>query len=69
MPQAVSCELLPYADDACLICMGKDIKTIEDQLNRDFSSLCEWFIDNKLSIHLGEQKTKSILFWYHQKTK
>ena len=62
MPQAVSCELLLYADDTCLICMGKDIKTIEDQLNRDFSSLCEWFIDNKLSIHLGEQKTKSILF-------
>ena len=62
MPQAVSCELLLYADDTCLICMGKDIKTIEDQLNRDFSSLLEWFIDNKLSIHLGEQKTKSILF-------
>ena len=62
MPQAVSCELLLYADDTCLICKGKDIKTIEDQLNKDFSSLCEWFIDNKLSIHLGEQKTKSILF-------
>ena len=68
MPQAVSCELLLYADDTCLICMGKDIKTIEDQLNRDFSSLCEWFIDNKLSIHLGEQKPNQF-FWYHQKTK
>ena len=62
MPQAVSCELFLYADDTCLICVGKDITTIEDQLNRDFNSLCEWFIDNKLSIHLGEQKTKSILF-------
>ena len=62
MPQAVSCELLLYADDMCLICMGKDIKTIEDQLNKDFTSLCEWCIDNKLSIHFGEQKTKSILF-------
>ena len=61
MPQAVSCELL-YADDTCLICMGKYIKMIKDQLNKDFSSLCEWFIDNKLSIHFGEQKTKSILF-------
>ena len=57
MPQAVSCELLLYADDTCHICMRKDIKTIEDQLNRDFSSLCEWLIDNKLSINLGEQKT------------
>ena len=42
--------------------MGKDTKTIEEQLNRDFNSLCEWFIDNKLSIHFGEEKTKSILF-------
>ena len=58
----MSCELLLYADDTCLICTGKDIKTIKDQLSRDFSSLCEWFIDDKLSIHLGEQKTKSIFF-------
>ena len=42
--------------------MGKDTKTIEEQLNRDFNSLCKWFIDNKLSIHFGEEKTKSILF-------
>ena len=28
----------------------------------NFSSLFDWFIDNKLSIHLGEDKTKSILF-------
>ena len=25
-------------------------------------SLCQWFIDNKLSIHFGEDKTRSILF-------
>ena len=42
--------------------MGKDSKIIGDQLNKDFNSLCEWFIDNKLSIHFGEEKTKSILF-------
>ena len=41
---------------------GKRYKTIEEQLNRDFNSLCEWFIENKLSIHFGEEKTKSILF-------
>ena len=42
--------------------MGKDSKIIGDQLNKDFNSLCEWFIDNKLSIHFGEEKTKSIFF-------
>ena len=31
-------------------------------LNKEFSSLCQWFVDNKLSIHFGEDKTKSILF-------
>ena len=62
MQQAVSCDLLLYADDTCLIFTGRDTKTIENQLNRDFNSLCDWFIDNKLSIHFGEEKTKSILF-------
>ena len=62
MPQAVNSELLLFADDTCLIYTGKDIQKIEEQLNSDFTSLCEWFIDNKLSVHFGEEKTKSILF-------
>ena len=41
---------------------GENIQKIEEQLNSDFTSLCEWFIDNKLSVHFGEEKTKSILF-------
>ena len=28
----------------------------------NFSSLCDWFINNNLSIYLGKNKTKSILF-------
>ena len=62
MPQAVNSDLLLYADDTCPIYTGKDINTIEEQLNTDFSSLCDWFVDNKLSVHFGEGKTKSILF-------
>ena len=62
MPQAVKSDLLLYADDTCLIYTGKDIKMIEEQLNTDLSSLCDWFIDNKLGVHFGEEKTKSILF-------
>ena len=38
------------------------LKKIENVLNKEFSSLCQWLIDNKLSIHFGEDKTKSILF-------
>ena len=40
----------------------RTLKKIENVLNKEFSSLCQWFIDNKLSIHFGEDKTKSILF-------
>ena len=69
MPQAVECELLLYADDTCLIFQHKDITEIELVLNRNFSMLCDWFVDNKLSIHFGEDKTKSILFCSKRKIK
>ena len=36
MPQAVDSELLLYANDTCLFFQHKDIKTIEEHLNRDF---------------------------------
>ena len=62
MKQAVSSNLLLYADDSCLIFQHKHVTEIEKHLNKDFSNLCEWFFDNKLSIHFGENKTKSILF-------
>ena len=38
-------------------------------MNKYFSNLCEWFLDNKLSIHFGEDKTKSILFGSKHKLK
>ena len=69
VPQAVDCELLLYADDTCLIFQHKDITEIESALNKNFSMLCDWFVDNKLSIHFGEDKTKSILFGSKHKIK
>ena len=69
MSQAVTCDLLLYADDSCLVFQGKDINEIETKLNQDFNSLCDWFVDNKLSIHFGEDKTKSILFGTGRKLK
>ena len=62
MPNSIQCDLLLYADDSCLIFQHKDISEIQNQLNKDFANLCDWFIDNKLSIHLGDDKTKTILF-------
>ena len=59
---AINCDLLLYADDTGLIFQHKNINIVEHQLNRNFSNICDWFVDNRLSIHFGEDKTKSILF-------
>ena len=34
----------------------------EKRLTKDLINICDWFVDNKLSIQFGEYKTKSILF-------
>ena len=74
MPQAVVSDSLLYADDTCIVFQYKRKIEIEKQVirdfssvcdwfvERDFSSVCDWFVDNKLSIHFGQDKTKSILF-------
>ena len=59
MPQAVDCDLFLYADDTCLLFQHNDL---ERKLTKDFSNICDWFVDNKLSIQFGEDKTKSFLF-------
>ena len=62
MPQAEDSELLLYTDNTCLVFQHRNIKTIEEHLNKDFSTLVDWFVDNKLTVHFCEDKTKSILF-------
>ena len=62
VPQAVKSTLLLYADDSCILYQHKEVDEIEKQLNKDFENICDWFVDNKLSINFGKNKTKSILF-------
>ena len=62
MSQAVTSTLLLYADNSCILYQHKDVLQTEKRLNEDFENLCNWFVDNKLSLHFGEDKTKSILF-------
>ena len=47
----------------------RDVNKIKKQLNKDFENVSDWFVDNKLSIHFGEDKTKSILFASKRKIK
>ena len=69
MPQAVKSNLFLYADDSCLMYRHRDVNQIEKQLNNDFENICNWLVDNKLSIHFGGGKTKSILFASKRKIK
>ena len=62
MLKVVKCCLFLCAD-------VKIVKDIEKQLSEDFANICDWFVDKKLSIHFGEDKTKSILFASKHKIK
>ena len=62
MKQAMSSDLLLYVEVSYLVSQHKHVTEIETHFNNDFSNLCEWFLDKKLSIRFGEDKTKSILF-------
>ena len=50
-------------------CSSTGIRNLNDQLNENFAHLCDWFVNNKLSIHFGEDKTKCILFASKNKIK
>ena len=60
--EAIECDLCVYADDSCLLFQHKSVTKTKKELTKDFSNICDRFVDNKLSIHFGEDKTKSIIF-------
>ena len=42
---------------------------MKKQFNKDFENICDWFVDNKLNMHFGEDKSKLILFVSKQRLK
>ena len=56
MLQAVDCDLFLYADDTCLLYQHKDLDRINKELTKNVCNICDWFVDNKLSIHFGKDK-------------
>ena len=69
MPQAIKSSLLSYVDDSCMLYQHNEVDEIEKQFNKDFENICEWFVDKELSIHCGEDITKSILFASKRRSK
>ena len=63
IPQALSnTHTYLYADETSIFCQHKDVTEIKNVSNKEFANVSNWFVDNKLSIHLGEDKAKCILF-------
>ena len=60
--ESLQCILNHYQKVDLIFMLTFYVHKIEDVLNKEFSTLCEWFVDNRLSIHLGEDKTKSFSF-------
>ena len=46
----------------CLLFQHNDLGRMNEELTKNFSNMCDWFLDNKFSIHFGEVKIKSVLF-------
>ena len=61
MPQAVNSELLLYADNTCLIYMGKNIQKIEEQLNSDFTFVNGLLITSSVFISVKRKQSQSYL--------
>ena len=65
MHQAVDCELFLYTDDSCLVYQHhRDAKAIEAKLNINFSTVCNWFVDNRLSTHFGGRQNQAHIVWH-----
>ena len=60
MELATDCDLVLYADDSIIVYADKDPKAIETKLSKELTSVNQWLIENKLSLHPG--KCESILF-------
>ena len=64
LPQASSnTHTYLHKDKTSILCQHKNVIDIENALNKEFVNLCDWFVDNKLSIHFGEDETKCIRFF------
>ena len=63
LPQPLSeAESYLYADHTFIFYQDKVVGKIEKILNKELPPLSEWFINNKLSVHFWDNKTKGIIF-------
>ena len=52
-----------------LVFQRKGVIEIEKKLNRCFTNICKWFVNNRFRIYFGKDKTKCIHFGSKRKIK
>ena len=58
--QAAQSDQVLYAEDLNVAYQHENVNMICKQYSKDLVSFFEWFLSSKVSIHLGEDKTKCI---------
>ena len=51
-----------YLGNTSIFYQHNNVMEIQNVSNKEFANICEWFVDNKLSIHVVEDKAKCIIF-------
>ena len=49
-----------HTEHRCIFYQHQDFTKIKNVSNKTFANVWDWFVDNKLSIHFGEDKTECI---------
>ena len=57
----VTCKRISICKLCCYF-QHDNIIVVGNVLDKEFEAICEWFVDSKLPIHFGEDKTKCISF-------
>ena len=60
--QTVKWNIFLYAYGSCLVSQQEYTNEIKKQLNKDSENIFDWFADSIPSTHLGDDKTKPIVF-------
>ena len=63
------CEIIKYADDTVIFFSHKNIGTIKETLNEEFTCFCSWLEQNELLIYFKKNKTEFMLFGTSAKLK
>ncbi|KAG7300160.1 hypothetical protein JYU34_015709 [Plutella xylostella] len=63
------CNVFMYADDMCLLLSGRDLDTIQNNMQTDFDMITKWAHDNGIILNINKTKCMHIYSPYNKKAK